>query len=215
VRGLVLAGTWAGGPRAIRPAAGELAAAVGGIVKSLRQPGRPWLGELVFSAQFRKENPERVRELLEFFRRHRPPPHGVIGHLWASIYHDTVSRLGQIQAPTFVMHGECDAMTPLANAELMAARIPDAELCVVPGAGHAFPLERPDESHELLMRWLGPRSPIAAGRAHTGLAANVEPVTRALGLPIGALRTGASLLAYGADKIKGGDSHVASDRRAA
>jgi 3-oxoadipate enol-lactonase len=215
VRGLVLAGTWAGGPRAIRPALGELMAALGGIVKSLRKPGRPWLGELVFSKEFRERDPERVRELLEFFRAHRPPPHGVAGHLWASIYHDTVSRLGRIQAPTLVMHGECDAMTPTANAELMTARIPDAELCVVPGAGHAFPLERPDESHELLMRWLGSRSPIAAGTQHTGLAADVEPLTRAFGLPIGALRTGASLLAYGADKIKGGDSNVASDRRAA
>jgi hypothetical protein len=217
VRGLVLAGTWAGGPRAVRPAVGELAAAVGGIVKSLRRPGRPWLGELIFSKEFRESEPERARELIEFFRRHRPPPHGVLAHLLASIYHDTVSRLDQVQAPTLVMHGECDAMTPLANARELARRIPDAELAVVEGAGHAFPLERADESHRLTKEWLRSREPIAAGRAHSGLLAQAEPVTRALGLPIGALRTGASLMALAQEKLLGseGGNDVAADRRAA
>jgi pimeloyl-ACP methyl ester carboxylesterase len=214
VRGLVLAGTWAGGPRAVRPAGGELAAALGGIVKALRKPGRPWLGELIFSKEFRESEPERARELIAFFRKHRPPPHGVISHLWASIYHDTVSRLGNVQAPTLVMHGEHDAMTPLANAQELARRIPDAELAIVRGAGHAFPLERPEQSFEITMDWLRSREPIAAGRANSGLVAQAEPVTRALGLPIGALRTGASLVAFGAEKIKGGRD-VAADRRAA
>jgi pimeloyl-ACP methyl ester carboxylesterase len=215
VRGLVLAGTWAGGPRAIRPALGELAAVLGGVVKALRRPGKPWLGELIFSREFREQNPERTRELIEYFRRHRPPPHGALAHLWASIYHDTVSRLENIQAPTLVMHGEHDAMTPIANAKLMAARIPDAELAIVEGSGHAFPLERPHESRDLLLDWLNPREPVAAGAPNTGLIADAEPITRALGLPIGALRTGASLLALGAEKIKGGEPDVAPDRRAA
>ncbi|MEA2450072.1 MAG: hypothetical protein QOG63_2004 [Thermoleophilaceae bacterium] len=202
VRGLVLAGTWAGGPRAVRPAIGELGAALGGIVKALRKPGRPWLGELIFSEEFRRKDPERARELIEFFRKHRPPPHGVLAHLLASIYHDTVSRLGEIQAPTLVMHGEHDVMTPIANARALARRIQDAELVIVPGAGHAFPLERPDESFELTMEWLRAREPIAAGRPHTGLVAQAEPVTRALGLPIGALRTGASLIELGREKLR-------------
>ena len=30
---------------------------------------------------------------------------------WASFFHDTVSRLTQIQAPTLVIHGELDAMS--------------------------------------------------------------------------------------------------------
>jgi pimeloyl-ACP methyl ester carboxylesterase len=214
VRGLVLAGTWAGGPRAVRPAAGELAAALGGAVRALRRPGRPWLGELLFSKRFRDEQPERVRELLAYFHRHRPPPHGAWAHLWASIYHDTVSRLGNIQAPTLVMHGGEDAMTPRANAEELARRIPDAQLAVVEGAGHAFPLERPEESLRITLDWLHEREPIAPGQPNTGLTAQAEPLTRALGLPIGALRTGASLVALGADKIKGGRD-VEADRRAA
>ena len=66
-----------------------------------------------------------------------------------------------------------------------------------------------------MVRWLGSREPIRAGAPRTGAAARAEPVTRALGLPIGALRTGASLLALGADKINKGRRDVAADRRAA
>jgi hypothetical protein len=68
----------------------------------------------------------------------------------------------------------------------------------------------------LLMGWLERRGPIAAGVAHEGLAARAEPLTRAFGLPIGALRTAGSLLAMGAGKFNGGGrDDVAPDRRAA
>ena len=84
------------------------------------------------------------------------------------------------------MHGERDAMAPIANARLLAERIPDAELCIVPGAGHAYMLEQPQESFDLLGDWLDRRAPIAAGVPRGGLAGRAEPLTRALGLPIGA-----------------------------
>src|SRR3954454_22518043 len=139
VRGLVLAGTTPGGPRAFRPAAGEL----------LR-------GRFLFSPAFRREHPERVRELLRYFEIR---PGALWAHWWATVYHDTVSRLGQIQAPTLVMHGGADGMSPVATARLLAERIPDAELAIVPGAGHAFPLERPQESFRLMTDWLERRAP--------------------------------------------------------
>src|SRR4051812_50000373 len=60
VRGLVLAGTWAGGPRAIRPAAGELIASLGGVVKALRKARRPWLRRPGFCEPVCGGGPERV-----------------------------------------------------------------------------------------------------------------------------------------------------------
>jgi 3-oxoadipate enol-lactonase len=227
VRGLVLGGSTAGGPRAIRPTLREWKALLGAMAGGLREKGRPWLGGALFSPEFRRDHPERVRELLEFFAAHRAPPHGAIAHLLASIYHDTMSRLPLIQAPTLVLHGERDAMAPIANAKLIAQRIPDAELRVVPGAGHAYGLERPEESRDLFVDWLDARSPIAAGRKRRDAAAAVEPATRMLGLPIGVARTGRSLVGFVADKITrrdpaeggsdddGGGPDVAADRRAA
>jgi 3-oxoadipate enol-lactonase len=226
VRGLVLGCTTPGGPRGIRPTLTELAALGGATLGAAREPGRPWLAAALFSPAFRREQPERVRELVAYFSRHRPSPQGMAAHWAASVYHDTVSRLGRIQAPTLVMHGESDAMSPLANARMLAARIPDAELAVVPGAGHAFALERPEESLELMLSWFRRRRPIHGGHPNTGLGARGEPLTRALGLPIGALRTGRSLVGYGAqrlglgqhaepDTIERGSADVATDSRAA
>src|SRR3954466_8022199 len=171
VRGLVLAGTTPGGPRAFRPAAAELVR-----------------GRWLFSPAFRREHPERVRELLRYFELR---PSALWAHWWATVYHDTVSRLGQIQAPTLVMHGGADVMSPVDNARLLASKIPGAELVIVEGAGHAFPLERPRESFETVARFLD--RPIAPGRPRTGVVARAEPLTRRFGLPLRAARTGASL----------------------
>jgi 3-oxoadipate enol-lactonase len=102
VRGLVLGATTPGGPRAVRPALGELAALGSAATNALSQPGRPWLGAMLFSPEFRRDQPERARELLRHFAVHRARPQGIAAHWWASVYHDTVSRLGQIQAPTLV-----------------------------------------------------------------------------------------------------------------
>ncbi len=215
VRGLVLGATTPGGPRAVRPALSELAALGATATSAMSEPGRPWLGAMLFSPEFRRRRPERTRELLGHFAAHRARPQGIVGHWWASVYHDTVSRLGRIQAPTLVMHGERDAMAPVANARMLAERIPDAELALVPGAGHAYALERPKESLALMKGWLDRREPISAGLAHAGVTARAEPVTRALGLPVGALRTGASLVAMGAERFNRGRRDVAADRRPA
>jgi pimeloyl-ACP methyl ester carboxylesterase len=64
------------------------------------------------------------------------------------------------------MHGECDRLVPLEASKLLAARIPDAELAVVPGAGHAYALEAPQESLGLLLDWRERRLPRPRGEAH-------------------------------------------------
>ena len=107
---------------------------------------------------FRREHPERVRELLRHFTAHRSSPAAIGAQTLASAQFASTARLGRLQAPTLVMHGELDRLVPLAAARLLAARIPDAELVVVPGTGHAYALEAPRESLELLLGWLERRS---------------------------------------------------------
>jgi pimeloyl-ACP methyl ester carboxylesterase len=195
VRGLVLGCTSPGGPRAVRPTVRELRAVATAAAGAPRSPVDSTLAAVLFSERFRRDEPERAHFLLEHFRRHLPAAQGVAAQLLASVFHDTVSRLDQVQAPTLVLHGERDVMAPLGNARMLAERIPNAELAIVPGAGHAYALERPDVSFNLFASWYARHAPIAPGVARRGLTARVEPVTRALGLPIGAARTGASLLA--------------------
>lgn len=211
VRGLILGGGTPGGPRAVLPYLGQLGSILAHAATNLPREPPPWLGAILFSDDFRREHPERVRELVPLFVRHFSPPWGINAHWWASFFHDTVSRLDQVQAPTLVMHGSEDGMAPIGVGELLASRIPDAQLELIPGAGHAYPLEQPEESLRVFLEWLEARSPISAGEPREDLAARVEPLTRALGLHIGALRTGQSLAGWAADALRGSNGRAALD----
>ncbi len=67
---------------------------------------------------------------------------------------DAASVLGQIQVPTLVLCGAADEVCPVAVHEEMAAAIPDAELVVVPAAGHLATLDNPDAVSAALRQWL-------------------------------------------------------------
>ena len=58
---------------------------------------------------------------------------------------DRRGDLAGISAPALVIVGSEDALTPPPFAETLAAGLADAELVVIPGAGHLTALERPAE----------------------------------------------------------------------
>lgn len=195
VRGLVLGATTHGGPRATLPSPQVAASLTSrGAPASLR---RELVARALFTEDFRRREPDLVLTYLGLLAAHRATARGLTSHWWASVYHDTYSRLPRISAPTLVLHGAQDTLTPVANARALAARIPDATLAVLPDAAHGYLLEQPEQSHRVFSSWLAERSPIAPGRALTGIAARSEPLTRYLGLPVGALRTARNLPALG------------------
>jgi pimeloyl-ACP methyl ester carboxylesterase len=65
----------------------------------------------------------------------------------ADLAHDTLDRLGGIQAPTLVVAGEQDLLTPPWQAKAVADAIPGAryELVTGPGSSHCLHIERPDD----------------------------------------------------------------------
>ena len=177
VRGLVLGGTTPGGPRAVRPALGELARSARRDRRAGERRGRG--SGVLFSPEFRREQPERMRELLRYFAD-TGEARGAVGALVG----DGLPRHGLAARRDPGADARDarrrDAMAPIANARLLAERIPDAELASCPGAGHAYALERPEESLALLARWLDRRGPIPAGTAaHRGGGARRAGHTRA------------------------------------
>jgi 3-oxoadipate enol-lactonase len=64
------------------------------------------------------------------------------------------ARLAAVRAPTLVVHGTDDAVTPRENARLLAARIPGARLRWFEGCGHLFFHERPEESARVVDEFL-------------------------------------------------------------
>jgi len=67
-----------------------------------------------------------------------------------------MDRLGEIQAPTLIVHGEKDKLVPLAASQEAARRIPNARLEVIPDAGHWPMREQPQQFNRLLVGFFKP-----------------------------------------------------------
>jgi 3-oxoadipate enol-lactonase len=70
--------------------------------------------------------------------------------LEAAFGHDAGERLGDIRAPTLVVHGEADRMIPVVNAHTLAESIPGARADVWPEAGHLYPTDEPEADRRVL-----------------------------------------------------------------
>jgi pimeloyl-ACP methyl ester carboxylesterase len=74
------------------------------------------------------------------------------GHIGAET--DLRPLLPTINVPTLVLHGEADARSPLANAEMLHAAIPKSQLVVLPRLGHACVVEDPEACAEEIRRFV-------------------------------------------------------------
>jgi len=62
-------------------------------------------------------------------------------------------RLGEIRAPTMIMTGEFDFLTPRPLQDSLRVHIPDSALVIVPRAYHAFTLERAELAAYVMARF--------------------------------------------------------------
>lgn len=69
--------------------------------------------------------------------------------------HDSTSALPDIAVPALVVVGEHDAITPVDDARAMTDAIPDADLHVIPDAGHLSSMENPEAFNAALREYLG------------------------------------------------------------
>ncbi|MCH8901597.1 MAG: alpha/beta hydrolase, partial [Chloroflexi bacterium] len=72
----------------------------------------------------------------------------------ATISFDSEERLGEIQAPTLLLFGEDDILTPLRFARALEAGIAGATLRLVEGAGHGLPWSHPEEFNSIVGEFL-------------------------------------------------------------
>jgi pimeloyl-ACP methyl ester carboxylesterase len=82
------------------------------------------------------------------------PPEAFIRQCNAMEKFDVTERLKEIKAPTLVLVGGRDILTPLWDAEEIASRIPKAELKIIPGGGHALNIEKAKEFNEAVLEFL-------------------------------------------------------------
>jgi pimeloyl-ACP methyl ester carboxylesterase len=68
---------------------------------------------------------------------------------------DVTARLSAIDVPTLVIVGDEDVITPPAEMNSMAEKIPGARFVSIPGAGHMAPLENPGLVNAAMREFLG------------------------------------------------------------
>lgn len=73
------------------------------------------------------------------------PPQVLHGDFVACDTFDVMKRLGEISAPTLVIAGTDDHLTPHKYGAYLAGHIPNARLVTIEGGGHMMALEQPGE----------------------------------------------------------------------
>lgn len=84
---------------------------------------------------------EHVRRLWRDRAQHAPSALGYTHQLWATMMWSSLPFMGRITAPTLIVVGDDDPLVPLSNALMMASRIPQARVLVVPDDGHFLLLD--------------------------------------------------------------------------
>jgi len=97
-------------------------------------------------------------QILELRARTAQPPQAWRAQAAASLGFDAYERLGQIAAPTLVVHGDADAVVDHRNAALLAERIPGAHAELIAGGGHLLPWDRPQPLARLVVDFLDGRA---------------------------------------------------------
>jgi pimeloyl-ACP methyl ester carboxylesterase len=67
---------------------------------------------------------------------------------------DSRSSLAKIAAPTLIIVGDSDAITPPAFSEELHNSIPASTLTVIPSAGHMSPMEQPQHVSRAIEHFL-------------------------------------------------------------
>lgn len=147
VEKLVLACTTPGGPKAYPLPARTLAL----MVQAPLLPPDVALRRFVENAL---AGPEHVEEITRLRLANPPDLAGWAAQAAAGTSFDAFDRLGEIAAPTLVLHGTSDAVVDPRNAALLAERIPGARVELFPDCGHLFFWERPGRFVELVQDFL-------------------------------------------------------------
>ena len=161
VASLVLAATW-----------GRTNAFQASVFTGLSHPWRTGHREVALAALGIAYSPELLdspeflpmMQQLEPLFPSTPSQMATVAEQWdADIAHDALDRLDQITAPTLVVSGTQDLLTPPDQGRAVADRIPGArfELVTGPGSSHALLMERPQEFTDLVLDHLS-TNPLSA-----------------------------------------------------
>lgn len=107
-----------------------------------------------FSPAFRHSHPERIAAIHETVSRNHPQGYYRSYALFGTQDNFGAERLATIRVPILVATGELDPGSTPRMARALAARLPNAEVHILPGQRHMAPIEAPEAINPLIQHFL-------------------------------------------------------------
>lgn len=108
---------------------------------------------LNFAEPFIREQTEILEKAKERYKTLDFP--ALVRLLDAFLMLDITDRLSEISVPTCIIAGEQDILKPAyPYSQLIHDKIPDSEMTIIPGSGHAVTFEQPDEFNSICLGFL-------------------------------------------------------------
>jgi pimeloyl-ACP methyl ester carboxylesterase len=149
IRTLTIGASYCGGPESTLMAPEDLQMLGAAYASGEREQVFRAMWEINLSPGFREDD-DRFTAFAEMGSALPAPQPVVLQQMRACGGHDTHDRLGQIDLPTLVIHGDADRLLGYPNGRQIAALIPGARLETLEGVGHMFWWEQPERSAELI-----------------------------------------------------------------
>ena len=150
---LVLGCTTPGGRRGFRPPRQILREVARAQLASSEEKNIR-VARVILSGDFVDENPALMTQWHQWLSDEPNRTRDLLKQILAVARHDTFERLSKIDLPTLVVYGDADRLIPPQNSPLIASRIPGSTLEVLPGIGHDFTTEIPEESVAVISAFL-------------------------------------------------------------
>jgi 3-oxoadipate enol-lactonase len=153
VEKLVLCSTAPGGPKAVpMPVATQQVFATYPTME--REAGLRMFVENSLGARGVRERPELVEEIFQYRLGHAPTVEAWVAQATAGATYDSYDRIGAIDVPTLVVHGDADVVVDPGNAALLGELIPNARVELIPDRGHLMVWEDSERVAELVTEFL-------------------------------------------------------------
>ncbi|MDB9232947.1 alpha/beta fold hydrolase [Halorubrum ezzemoulense] len=114
-----------------------------------------YLMEPAVSDGFYDREPELVDRIVDWRLTGDATPTGREAQAAAVAAFDASDRIGDLSVPALVLHGTADRVLPVENAELLAERLPHAEVDLFDGRPHLFFVEERERVNDRIRAFLG------------------------------------------------------------
>lgn len=106
-----------------------------------------------FGPAFAAARPDVVRALAEETRQNDPRAYAASARAFGA--YNFTPELAALRAPTLILQGLADQMTPPGGSVILSRHLPHARLVMVPDAGHNLPIEMPALFTAAILAFLG------------------------------------------------------------